>query len=196
MDRKILHREVVLVLNKSWQAINVKTPLDALSMMFCDSATGLFVSGEEDMTPLKWDEWISIPYNENEEYVNTPRGQILIPKIIVLSRFNEVPHKRPKFTTKNLWDRDEGRCQYTGRKLTPNEGNIDHIVPKSRGGKTDWSNCVLTHKDINAKKADRTPAEAGLRLIRPVRVPKSMPTTCYIRNYYNIKEWKPFLINE
>jgi 5-methylcytosine-specific restriction endonuclease McrA len=196
MIRKILQREVVLVLNKNWQAINVKTPLDALSMMFCDSATALYISGEDDMTPLKWDEWVCLPKSEKEEYVNTQRGPIQIPKIIVLARFNQVPRKRPKFTTKNLWDRDEGRCQYTGKKLTPNEGNIDHVIPKSRGGKTDWSNCVLSHKDVNAMKGDRTPQEAGLRLIRPVTVPKTMPTTCYIRNCYNIKEWTPFLINE
>jgi 5-methylcytosine-specific restriction endonuclease McrA len=195
MIRKILQREIVLVLNKNWQAINVKTPLDALSMMFCDAATALHISGEDDMTPLKWDEWACLPQDEKEEYVNTSRGLIQIPKIIVLAKFNQVPRKRPKFTTKNLWDRDQGRCQYTGRKLTPNEGNIDHVIPKSRGGKTDWSNCVLSHKDVNAMKGDRTPHEAGLRLIRPVIVPQTMPTTCYIRNCYNIKEWTPFLIN-
>lgn len=195
MSRKILQKEVVLVLNKNWQAINVKTPLDALSMMFCDAATALHISGEDSMSPLKWNDWVNLPANENEEYVYTSRGDIQIPKIIVLAKFNDVPCKRPKFTTKNLWDRDEGRCQYTGRKLTPNEGNIDHVIPKSRGGKTDWSNCVLSHKDINAMKGDRTPQEAGLKLIRPVKVPKTMPTTCYIRNQYNIKEWNPFLIN-
>jgi len=195
MYRKILQREVVLVLNKSWQAINVKTPLDAISMMFCDAATGLYITGEDNMNPLKWNEWVELPFFTKEEYVYSVRGPILIPKVIILSKFNEVPRKRPKFTTKNLWDRDEGRCQYTGKKLTPNEGNIDHVIPKSRGGKTDWSNCVLTHKDINAKKGDRTPTEAGLKLIRPIKVPKTMPSTCYIRNQYNIKEWTPFLIS-
>ena len=195
MIRKILQREVVLVLNKNWQAINVKTPLDALSMMFCDAATALYISGEDSMSPLKWDDLVDLPANENEEYVHTSRGDIQIPKIIVLAKFSEVPLKRPKFTIKNLWDRDEGRCQYTGKKLTPNEGNIDHVIPKSKGGKTNWSNCVLSHKDINALKGDRTPQEAGLKLIRPIKVPKTMPTTCYIRNRYNIKEWNPFLIN-
>lgn len=195
MIRKILQREIVLVLNKNWQAINVKTPLDALSMMFCNSATGLHITGE-NMTPVKWDEWMKIKVTDEDEHVCTQQGKVLIPKVIVLAKFSDVPQKRPKFTTKNLWDRDEGRCQYTGKKLTPNEGNIDHIIPKSRGGKTNWSNCVLSHKDVNAQKGDRTPQEAGLKLIRPVKVPKTMPTTCYIRNLYNITEWKPFLINE
>jgi hypothetical protein len=195
MIRKILQREIVLVLNKNWQAINVKTPLDALSMMFCNAATGLFVDGE-NMIPTKWDEWMKLSVQEDDEYVCTQQGKILVPKIIVLAKFSEVPLKRPKFTIKNLWDRDEGRCQYTGKKLTPNEGNIDHVIPKSKGGKTNWSNCVLSHKDINALKGDRTPQEAGLKLIRPIKVPKTMPTTCYIRNQYNISEWKPFLINE
>jgi len=196
MDRKILHREIVLVLNKNWQAINVKNPLDALSMMFCDAATALHIIGEDDMTPTKWEDWIKLPFSESEEHVSTAKGLIRIPKIIVLAKFKEVPVKRPRFTTKNLWDRDEGRCQYTGRKLTPNEGNIDHVIPKSRGGKTNWSNCVLAHKDVNAAKGDRTPQEAGLRLIKPVKVPKAMPTTYYIRNIYKIKEWTPFLIHE
>lgn len=195
MIRKILQKEIVLVLNKNWQAINVKTPLDALSMMFCNAATGLHVE-KDNMIPTKWVDWVKLPILEDDEFVSTQQGKILIPKIIVLAKFSEVPLKRPKFTIKNLWDRDEGRCQYTGKKLTPNEGNIDHVIPKSRGGKTNWSNCVLSHKDINAQKGDRTPQEAGLKLIRPVKVPKTMPTTCYIRNKYNISEWKPFLINE
>ena len=196
MIRKILQKEIVLVLNKNWQAINVKTPLDALSMMFSNAATALRIEGEDNMSPTKWDDWIKLPIKEGDDFVSTVKGNILIPKVIVLARFSDVPRKRPKFTVKNLWDRDEGRCQYTGKKLTPKEGNIDHVIPKSRGGKTNWSNCVLSHKDINAKKGDRTPQEAGLKLIRPIKVPKSMPTTCYIRNYYNISEWKPFLINE
>jgi hypothetical protein len=196
MTRKILQREVVLVLNKSWQAINVKTPLDALSMMFCDAATGLLVQGEDQMFPLKWEEWIKIPHNENEEYVYTQRGAVLIPKIIILAKFNEVPRKRPKFTTKNLWDRDEGRCQYTGRKLTPNEGNIDHVIPKSRGGKSTWTNCVLCHKDVNSLKADRTPAEAGLKLLKTPKEPASMPTIMYIDNKYEVPEWRPFLYRD
>lgn len=193
MHNPLLDRRTVLVLNKSWQAIHVKTPLEALSAMFDGSATGLNIIGESEMTPLKWNDWIKLPRDSNSDYIKTVRGEIKIPKVIVLCNFNQMPKRRPKFTTKNLWERDKGTCQYTGKKLTPNEGNIDHVIPKSRGGKTSWTNCVISHKDVNAQKADKTPAEAGLKLIKIPKEPTSLPTTLYIQNTHNIKEWKPFL---
>jgi 5-methylcytosine-specific restriction endonuclease McrA len=94
---------------------------------------------------------------------------------------------------KNLWIRDDGICQYSGKKLTSNTGNIDHIIPKSRGGKSTWSNCVLAHKEINAKKADRTPEESGLKLLKVPKEPRNIPISLYIKNKYEIKEWDIFL---
>lgn len=196
MTNPLLNKSTVLVLNKSWQAIHVKTPLDALSMMFDGSATGLNVLGEDEMVPTKWEDWVKLPPDSNSDYIKTVRGEIKIPKIIVLCHFNQVPRRRPKFTAKNLWERDNGTCQYTGKKLTPNEGNIDHVIPKSRGGKTSWTNCVISHKDVNALKGDKTPAEAGLKLLKQPKEPTSLPTTFYINNSYNIKEWNPFLYKD
>lgn len=189
----ILNKEIVLVLNRCWQAIGVKSPADAISMMVDNTATGLDIRGNDYMVPLRWNDWLSLPYDENENYINTVSLKIKVPKIIVLCKFDKIPRKRPKFTNKNIWIRDGGICQYTGKKLTPNEGNIDHVIPKSRGGTTSWSNCVLAHRDINAKKADKTPEESGLKLIRQPIVPKDMPVTFYIRNKHNIKEWDTFL---
>jgi 5-methylcytosine-specific restriction endonuclease McrA len=94
---------------------------------------------------------------------------------------------------RGIWLRDGGVCQYTGKKLSTSEGNIDHIVPKSRGGKTSWTNCVLSHRTVNAKKGNRTPEEAGLKLIKQPSVPKQLPITFYIKNSYNIPEWDLFL---
>lgn len=194
MEKPPLERFSVLVLNKSWQAINIKTPLDALSMMFADTATGLNILGESDMTPLKWRDWVNLPPDPNSEYVRTVTGTIKVPKVIVLCNFNQVPKRRPKFTARNLWERDNGTCQYSGKKLTPNEANIDHVLPKSRGGKTSWTNCVLSHKDINSQKGNKTPMEAGLKLLKQPKEPVALPTTVFIHNSYNIPEWSPFLI--
>jgi 5-methylcytosine-specific restriction endonuclease McrA len=189
----ILRQETVLVLNRNWQAIHVKNPAEAVSMMYSDSATGLDILGEDHMIPLRWNDWINLPYDENARYIKTIRGNIKIPKVIVLCNFDRVPKKRPKFTSKSIWMRDNGICQYTGKKLKPNEGNIDHVLPKSRGGASTWTNCVLAHKEINSKKADRTLEESGLKLIRQPQAPKELPVTFYIRNKHNIKEWNVFL---
>jgi len=189
-----LRKETVLVLNRSWQAIHVKSPLEAMTMMYSDTATALDIRGEDYMVPLKWQDWIKLPVeNESDDFIQTVRGNIKIPKVLVLCNYNKVPRKRPKFSPKAVWDRDEGTCQYTGRKLTPQEANIDHVIPRSRGGKTDWANCVLTHKEINSQKADRTPEEAGLKLIKKPQDPKELPSTFYIRNKHNVREWDLFL---
>ena len=188
-----LHANTVLVLNKSWQAIGVKSPAEALSMMFCDSATGLHISSKEDMIPLAWGNWINLPITQKDQYIFTSKKQIKIPKVIILSHYNEVPKRRPKFTTKNLWERDKFTCQYTGKKLSMKEGNIDHIIPKSRGGKTNWTNCVISHKDINFQKGNKTPSEAGLKLISQPKEPIPRPTTLYIKNIFKIDEWNYFL---
>lgn len=187
-----LYKDIVLVLNKNWQAINVTKTCDAISMMYTGNATGLNIVGNDNMVPLKWNEWTKLKC-EDEFYIQTINGKIKIPKIIILCNFNKIPKKRPKFTNKNIWSRDNGICQYTGKKLSSKDGNIDHIVPKSKGGETSWSNCVLAHKDINSLKANRTPEEAGLTLLKTPTMPKVMPTSFYIENKHNIKEWEMFL---
>ena len=189
----ILHRKTVLVLNKNWQAINVTTPAEALSMMFSDTAMGLEIKGEDFIIPCTWTRWLETPISDNEEVVNTPRGKIKIPKIIVTLNFDKVPLRKLRFSLKNLWNRDKNKCQYTGKTLTNSNGNIDHVVPKSRGGKTTWTNCVLCHKDVNSKKGDKTPSEAGLRLLSVPKEPFRLPSTMCIKNPFNIAEWNMFL---
>ena len=188
-----LNKDIVLVLNKHWQAINISTPADALSMMYANTATGLDIRGKYDMVPLTWKEWVNLSCSEDDHFVKTIQGNVKIPKIIILCRYDKVPKKRPKITRRGIWIRDQGICQYTGKKINPNEGNIDHVIPKSRGGATDWTNCVLAHKKVNAKKADKTPEEAGLKLIRQPFVPKELPISFYLTNKYNISEWDLFL---
>lgn len=190
-----LHKHTVLVLNRNWQAIGVKSPAETFAMLMTDAATALDIRDNDHMTPLRWKDWLVLPILEEDEYVQTVNAKIKVPKIIILSRYDKVPKKRPRFSQKNIWIRDNFTCQYTGKKLKPGEGNVDHVIPKSRGGATDWNNCVLACKTVNAKKADRTPEEIGLRLIKEPTPPKELPVTFYIRNRYNIKEWNVFLKN-
>jgi hypothetical protein len=190
-----LQRKTVLVLNRNWQAINVTTPAAALSMMYSETAMGIDIIDEHSMTCYKWKEWTNLFIREGDGSVRTPAGKIKIPKVIVTA-FSKVPLRRPRFTLKNLWDRDQGRCQYTGKYLSANEANVDHVIPKSRGGKTTWTNCVICHKEVNSRKGDRTPLEAGLRLISQPKEPHLLPCTLYIKNKFNIREWDFFLVKQ
>jgi 5-methylcytosine-specific restriction endonuclease McrA len=188
-----LNQNTVLVLNKHWQAIGIKSPADTFAMLMTDVATGLDIRGTDYMLPLRWNDWLNLPIEDGDNYVQTVNAKIKIPKVIILSKYDKVPKKRPRFSQKNIWIRDNFTCQYTGKKLRPGEGNIDHVVPKSRGGETAWENCVLACRKVNAKKADSTPEEVGLKLLKLPEPPKELPVFHYITNKHNIKEWEIFL---
>lgn len=189
----VLHKNIVLVLNRNWQAINVTTPAMAFSQMAGDVATGLDIQGIDSMIPTKWRAWMELPVRPGDNTVGTSRGLIRVPTVIVLSNFAKVPLKRPKFSSRNLWVRDGGRCQYTGRALMPGEGNVDHVLPRSRGGATSWANCVLADRRVNARKRNRTPEEAGLELLRRPAEPRQVPVTFFLRNHHGIEDWEVFL---
>lgn len=189
----VLHKTTVLVLNRNWQAIDIKTPADAFCMMAAGTATALDIAVGENMSPTKWPEWLELPVREMDNAVLTVHGPVRVPTVLVLARYDKVPKRRPKLSGRGIWDRDGGVCQYTGRKLSRDEGNIDHIMPRSRGGKTTWDNCVLADKRINSRKADRTPEEVGLRLQRKPGAPREMPSTYFIRNTHGVQDWEMFL---
>lgn len=189
----LLNKPIVLVLNRHWQAIHVKTPAEAFCMLASGAATALDVQDDQSIVPVRWAEWLTLPVREQDHAVQTPRGPVRVPTVIVSANYARVPLRRPRFGARGIWERDGGICQYTGRKLSPKEGNIDHVLPRSRGGKTTWDNCVLAHTEVNSRKADRLPHEAGLRLRRAPVAPRIVPVTVLIRNTHNVRDWEHFL---
>ncbi|HLX71463.1 MAG TPA: HNH endonuclease [Verrucomicrobiae bacterium] len=189
----ILNKSIVLVLNRNWQAINIRTPQEAFCMMATNVATGLDIEGENHIRPVTWDEWITLPIRAQDNAVHTVRGQIRVPAVIVAVNFARVPKKRPKLCAKNIRERDGNRCQYTGKLLKPDEGSLDHVLPRSRGGADTWENLVWSSKDVNTRKGNRLPHEAGLKLLNTPRAPKEMPVSALIRNAHGVAEWRLFL---
>ena len=188
----ILNKTTVLVLNRHWQAIHVKTPAEAFCMMASDAATGLDIA-DGNFLPTKWTDWIALPVRDCDQSVKTSHGPVRVPTVIVAANYAKIPLRRPRFGARGIWERDGGVCQYTGRKLSPKEGNIDHIVPRSRGGKTSWENCVLADRVVNSRKADRLPQEVGLELRKRPMAPRLLPANAFIRNQHGVSDWNHFL---
>jgi 5-methylcytosine-specific restriction endonuclease McrA len=194
----ILNKHIVLVLNRNWQAINIRTPADAFCQLATNAATALDIelgdgARADYLRPVTWDEWITLPIRPGDNSVRTARGAIRVPTVIVAVNFARVPKKRPKLCARAIRERDGNRCQYTGRLLHPGEGSLDHVLPRSRGGADTWENLVWSAKEVNQRKADRLPHEAGLRLLATPRAPKEMPVSALIRNAHDVAEWNLFL---
>jgi 5-methylcytosine-specific restriction endonuclease McrA len=210
----ILNKTIVLVLNRNWQAINIRTPADAFCQMATNVATALEIEVEDpaesergsfrtpnselrasNIRPVTWDEWITLPIRDGDNAVRTVRGAIRVPTVIVAVNYARVPKKRPKLCARTIRERDGNRCQYTGAFLRPDEGSLDHVVPRSRGGPNTWENLVWSSKQVNTRKGNRLPHEAGLKLIRTPRAPLcgELPVSALIRNAHGVAEWKLFL---
>jgi hypothetical protein len=89
----ILNKTIVLVLNRNWQAINIRTPADAFCQMATNVATALEIDGVNDIRPIAWDEWITLPIRDGDNAVHTVRGAIRVPTVIVAVNFAKVPKK-------------------------------------------------------------------------------------------------------
>src|SRR5687768_2204720 len=188
----ILNKNIVLVLNRNWQAINTRTPADAFCQMATNVATALDIDADS-IRPVAWKEWLTLPIRAHDNVVNTVRGAIRVPTVIIAMNFAKVPKKRPKLNAKNIRERDGNRCQYTGRVLRPDEGSLDHVVPRSRGGPDAWENLVWSCKEVNARKGNRLPHEAGLKLPTVPRAPKELPASELIRNAAGLADWSLFV---
>lgn len=103
-----------------------------------------------------------------EDYIKV--GEYYIPKCIRLKEQMAIPTKELPFSRTNIFKRDGYTCQYCGKHLEKDELTIDHVFPKSRFGPDIWENLVTCCKECNQKKANRTPKEAHMKLLkRPIR---------------------------
>lgn len=80
-----------------------------------------------------------------------------------------------KFSRENVYGRDRGRCQYCNNKVERHEATYDHVLPRARGGKTDWTNIVIACVPCNQKKGGRTPEQASMKLLSIPVKPKKLP---------------------
>lgn len=166
----------VLVLNRLWQAVNVCSVRRALTLLFEGHARVVYQDDDGHYQTFNFLEWRDLSQCEpHPESIGTVSFRIRIPRVILLLVFDRLPKKEVKFTRHNIFERDRNTCQYCGKTFDRSELNLDHVIPRDRGGPTTWENIVCSCIACNTKKANRTPKEAGMRLIRKPKRPKWRP---------------------
>jgi len=203
MHQYILNRKV-LVLNSSWSPINITIVKEAISMIYGNSAyvithKDLYSKFDKNIVSFKYDNldyrnWIKISENikeDQEDFIRSGRYKHFCPHVIKLNSYNKVPSYYIKLSRRSLYDRDHGICQYCGKNIEYRDFTVDHIIPKSKGGKTIWNNIVCSCKKCNFYKDDRTLHETGYNLIKK---PEKPDIGNFAIIYRREKEyWKDFL---
>jgi len=182
----------VLKLNKNWQVIGVTTIRQAISDMAADAATGLYTA-DSQFTPLRWREWLNIPVKDGEDFIQTVKLKVLIPRIIIMTKFDKLIVKAPKLTMKNLRLRDKDTCILSGKKLKPNQMSMEHIVPRSKGGRDTWDNIGLCDRDLNSERGNMPYEKYGKHPKWTPFAPRGKKPEEVISNKNNYPEWEIFL---
>lgn len=179
----------VLILNRSYQPIHVTSVRRAFSLLYQGIARA--VNGQYQT--FDFDSWSHLSVSVREESVGLVNRVIRVPRVILLVGYDRVPKRQVRFSRYNIYARDKCICQYCGRKLPRHELNLDHVMPRSRGGTSTWENVVCSCMECNRHKGGKSPQEAGMALVRKPYKPKWTPFMLETFNPTRYREWLPFL---
>lgn len=183
-NNQIAMRRNTLVLNKNYWPIRVASLEETIKKICADRyyPFDLYYKENEDgsvnMEALEgwdviksWDKWVDLEVRDCDDFIKTSKREIRYPSVCICAEYSEVRFRDISFPTKKrIWERDKNVCGYTGKKLERWELSVDHIIPTSRGGENSWENLITCDKLINSKKSNKTPEEAGLKLLwKPTR---------------------------
>jgi 5-methylcytosine-specific restriction endonuclease McrA len=181
--------QLTMVLDETWLAIHTISVRHALRLLSTGAARGVL---PETCETLDFWAWMDLEVPLGGDGIRSVRKPVRVPEIIVLTRYRGVPMRTPSFSRRNLMRRDRHQCQYCGVKPGVHELSIDHVLPRSRGGRSTWENCVLACRRCNRKKRNRTPQQAGMLLLHEPRAPRWSPFVEVPRSHIR-PSWQRFV---
>lgn len=171
--RPALMQEPVLVLNATFEPINVTAVRRALVLLLKG------VAQAEEL---------------NHAEIHSASNAVRVPSVIRLLAYRHIPQQTRALSRKNILLRDRNICQFCGKIFPASDLTLDHVVPRSRGGRSSWENLVACCYQCNNHKGDRTPEEAGLQLVRRPR-PFTLHTSRQLMRLIGNKDekWRKYL---
>jgi 5-methylcytosine-specific restriction endonuclease McrA len=180
----------VLVLNRLFMAIHVISARRAFCLLFKELAEVVNVE-DGQFASYNFDSWREVSEfrarfkGPDDDWIRTVHFEMQVPRIIRLLGYEKLPRQTVKFN----------RRQYCGRKFATTDLSLDHIVPRTQGGQSTWTNVVCACLKCNVRKGGRTPREAGMTLTRPAEKPRRSPLLNLKLTNAKYRSWKAFLDN-
>ncbi len=159
----------VLLLNQNYEPLTICNAKKAIILIYLGKAEAI---------------------ENDSQWIRSINSQLRLPVVIRLIRYVRAPKKRIILNRKNLLIRDNYTCQYCSRRVQPL--TVDHVIPKQFGGKDTWENLVIACLPCNNRKANRTPDQAGMRLVNKPKRPNHF---FYFQHFIGVKHdrWKPYI---
>jgi 5-methylcytosine-specific restriction endonuclease McrA len=177
-----------LVLNRHWQPIHVTSVVRALVLLWNDSAR---VVEPDEYRLYTWDDWAALEPEVDLPCIRAARLRLRVPEVVSLTHYDRLPSTAVTFSRRNVARRDHFTCQYCGAQPGAGAMTIDHVIPRSQGGASTWTNCVAACETCNARKADRSPDQAGMRLRKRPARPEWKPL--YAGHGARVASWDRFV---
>lgn len=177
----------VLVLNRNFQPVHITTVRRAFALLYMGAARAM----GPDYSLFDFERWAQLDATSAERVIRTVRQSIVVPQVILLTEYERLPQLHIRLSRAHVYARDGYQCQYCGQTPERAQLNLDHVIPRSRGGRTTWDNVVCSCLLCNTRKGARTPGEAGMSLRKtptrphwhpPLRLAETLPLA-----------WQPFL---
>ena len=188
----------VLVLKNHYAAVRVVNVRRAFSLLLRQLAEVVHVESDEFLS-YDFEGWCDVSEfkrrfePDGHDWLRTVQLEIAVPRIIRLLFYDRLPRQQVKFNRRNIFARDQSRCQYCGKRFATTELSLDHVVPRSRGGTSTWENVVCCCIQCNVRKGGRTPKEAHMKLIVPPQRPRRSPVLRIKLSEGRYASWKHFL---
>ncbi len=179
----------VLVLNRHFLPVHITSVRRAFSLLY----QGVAEAVNEQYQTFDFASWSELSVSLNDESVGLVDRIIRVPRVILLIGYDRVPKRQVRFSRFNVYARDRNTCQYCGKRFSRQDLNLDHVIPRSRGGTSHWENIVCSCHACNRQKGGRTPFEAGMKLLRSPRRPEWTPFMLETFSLRRYREWLPFL---
>jgi len=180
----------VLVLNRNYQPIRVTRARRALMMLYAGAAKALDARYEAH----DFARWRALRAVDGYEVVGTSSGPLCVPRILLVMRYGRTPGTTIRLSRRNVYLRDDYTCQYCGKRLPTKELNLDHVTPRSQGGRATWDNLVTSCRLCNFRKGGATPEDAGMRLLKQPARPGWSTAATLAAAPRHFSEWEPFLM--
>lgn len=179
----------VLVLNRSFSPIHITSVRRAFSLLY----QGIAHAVSEQYQTFDFASWSELSVSVHDDSVGMVDRVIRVPRVILLVAYDRVPRRQVRFSRFNIYARDRNTCQYCAHQFSRSDLNIDHVIPRSRGGLSTWDNVVCSCLACNRKKGGMTPDEAHMKLLKTPRRPEWTPFMLETFSMRRYREWLPYL---